>query len=102
MKVERNEIVVKQVCPNHGQRSFILPIELKNSVIPYLQECLTRCMICGQEAESFDVKFSGPWSLVKIICPTHKNKLPYYKIWRSIYNEIYNKSQSSMVNELTL
>ena len=97
LKIERDEILVKQGCPNHGMRSFLLPIELKSSFIPYFQEGIFRCIKCGQKAESFDVKFSGPWALIKNICPTHKNQLPYYKIWRSFYDEIYNENQSSMV-----
>lgn len=60
LKLEKDEILVKQGCPNHGMRSFRLPIELKNSFIPYFQEGIFRCIKCGQKAESFDVKFSGP------------------------------------------
>jgi hypothetical protein len=37
------------------------------------------------------VKYSGPWALIKLSCPTHGNRLPYHKIWTTVYLEISNE-----------
>ena len=49
------------------------------------QSCMPqgKCCKCGQEATVDHVKFSGPWALIKLSCPTHGNKLHTHKIWSS-------------------
>ena len=87
VKVSGNKIVMKQRCPEHGGRSFTVPLKEKDSYIHLIQENVFRCYKCGQEAEQSFIKVSGPWSLSKSKCPIH-GAVVTQKIWSSIYNEI--------------
>ena len=86
-KISGNKIVFKQRCPNHGGRSFTVPLNEKDDYIHLVQENVFRCYKCGQEAEQRFIKVSGPWSLIKSTCPIH-GAVVTQKIWSSIYNEI--------------
>ena len=90
VKVAGAYIVFKQRCPTHGARSFKLPLMEKNGYLPQVQDTVFRCFKCGQPATVDRMKISGPWTLVRCICPNHGNKLPFQKIWSSIYAEVAN------------
>ncbi|MFX0106103.1 MAG: hypothetical protein ACFE75_11515 [Candidatus Hodarchaeota archaeon] len=88
IKLAKDQILVKQRCPNHGGRLFRLPIRLEDHSISHFRDTIFRCFKCGQEVKVDHVRFSGPWTLIKLSCPTHGNRLPYHKIWRTIYDKI--------------
>lgn len=91
LKVIGYQILIKQRCPTHGGRKYVVPLMKKDEFMPYIRDAVFRCYKCGQEAIVDYVKVKGPWSLIRCSCPTHRNKLPFYKIWSSIYNEISGK-----------
>lgn len=91
VKIAGAYIVFKQRCPTHGGRSFKLSLMEKNGYLPYIQDTFFRCFKCGQPATVDRMKISGPWTLVRNLCPNHGNKLPFQKIWSSIYAEIANR-----------
>ncbi|MFW9771117.1 MAG: hypothetical protein ACFFA2_06320 [Promethearchaeota archaeon] len=86
VKLVQDKFLVKQKCPFHGGRHFELPIRLKDGSISHFLDAIFRCPKCGQEAKLFHAKYSGPWALITVDCPTHGLKV--HKIWNSIYNEI--------------
>ncbi|MFX1494075.1 MAG: zinc-ribbon domain-containing protein [Promethearchaeota archaeon] len=88
LKVIGSQILIKQRCPIHGGRKYAVPLMQKDDFMPYIRDAIFRCYKCGEEATVDYVKVKGPWSLIRCNCPTHRNKLPFYKIWSSIYNEI--------------
>lgn len=88
LKAEGNNIIVKYKCPQHGDKSFKIPLMQKDRFIPYFRNGIFRCYQCGQEAKVESTKASGPWMLVKCLCPTHGNKIPLQKIWSTIYTDI--------------
>lgn len=88
IKVVGPKILIKQRCPIHGGRLFRLPLRLRDHCISYFRDTIFRCYKCGQEATVDHVRFSGNWTLIKVSCPTHGNRLPYHKIWRTVYTEI--------------
>ncbi|MFX1489629.1 MAG: zinc ribbon domain-containing protein [Promethearchaeota archaeon] len=83
-----SKIMFKLRCPTHGALSFTLPLKDKDRFIQYIKRGVFRCYQCGQEIPVDHVKAKGPWMLIKGACPTHGAKLPYQKIWGTIYNEI--------------
>ena len=87
LKVGGDKIVIKQRCPQHGARSFKVPLMQKDQFIHLIRNAVFRCYKCGQEATVSDIKLSGPWTLIKCNCPTH-GKMTVQKIWNTIYNEI--------------
>ncbi|MHA2429686.1 MAG: zinc-ribbon domain-containing protein [Promethearchaeota archaeon] len=91
LKVTGSQMLIKQNCPTHGARKYVVPLMQKDEFMPYIHDAVFRCFKCGQEAVVDHVKVKGPWSLIRCTCPTHKNKLPVYKIWSSVYNEISSK-----------
>jgi transcription elongation factor Elf1 len=92
LKVAGSKVVVKQRCPVHGGRSFTFPLVQKDALIPEIERNIFRCYKCGQEATVNNMKISGPWTLIKCSCPTHGFKLPWQKIWSTVYNEMARKS----------
>jgi len=86
VKLVNELFLVKQRCPIHGGRLFKLPTRLKEASISHFRDAIFRCSKCGQEAALFHVKYSGPWALIKVDCPTHGLKTQ--KIWTTVYNEI--------------
>lgn len=86
VKPVKDQLLVKQKCPYHGGRLFKLPIRLKDDSISHFQDAIFRCLKCGQRATSFHVKYSLPWALITVDCPTHGLKT--YKIWYTVYSEI--------------
>ena len=91
IKLVKDQIIVKQRCPNHLEKVLRIPLRLKDQCVSYFRGAVFRCFKCGQEATVDLVKFSGPWTLIKLSCPTHGNKLPTHKIWSSVYAEISNE-----------
>lgn len=92
LKVAKDKIIIKQRCPKHGGRAFKLPLMQKDQFISHIRDGVFRCFKCGQDATVDHIKGSGPWTLIRLACPTHRNKLPFQKIWNTVYSEI-----SSMV-----
>lgn len=85
------QIIIKQRCPEHGGRKFEIPYGRKDLILSLIHNGVFRCYECGQQAPLDHKKISGNWTLVKLNCPTHGNKLPYQKIWGTIYHEITMK-----------
>lgn len=90
LKVEGNNIYIKYKCPKHGEKLIKIPLLQKNQFIASIRKGFFRCHKCGQETTVQSIKTSGPWMLVKSICPTHGNKLPLQRIWSTIYVDISN------------
>jgi hypothetical protein len=88
LKVAGLKIVIKQKCPKHGGRSVVFPFMQKDYLIPHVRDAVFRCFKCGQPAPVGLTKIEGPWTLIKCNCPTHGTKLPFQKIWSSMYIEI--------------
>ncbi len=88
LKVSGGYMIIKQKCPQHGGRSFKIPMMQKNQVLPYINNAVFRCFKCAAEAKSDSIKMSGPWAVIKVHCPTHGNNVPTHKIWGLIYNEM--------------
>lgn len=91
LKVEGNNIYVKHKCFKHGEKLIKIPLLQKNQFIPIIRKSFFRCHKCGQETTVQSTKTSGPWMLVKSVCPTHGNKLPLQRIWSTIYIDISYK-----------
>jgi hypothetical protein len=96
IKLINNQMVVKQSCPPFGKRSFRISLKLKEQSIPLFRDTVLRCFYCGQVATLNYTKLSGPWTLLKLSCPTHGNKLPTHKIWTKIYTDISNVGKTSL------
>ncbi|MFX1380696.1 MAG: hypothetical protein ACFFA4_16555 [Promethearchaeota archaeon] len=88
IKLVKDQILIKQRCPTHGGRLFRLPLRLKDQSISYFQNTIFLCFKCGQATTEANVKFSGPWTLINLSCPTHGISLPPHKIWGTVYNEV--------------
>jgi len=88
IKLAKDQILVKHKCPIHGGRLLRLPLRLLDHCISHFRDNVFRCFKCGQETTVDHVKSSRPWTLIKLSCPTHGNRLPYHKIWTTVYNEI--------------
>ena len=98
IKFVKNFILVKQSCPTlhpygwtNKVRVFRIPLRLKDHCVSYFRDTVFRCFKCGHEATVDYVRFSGPWALIRLSCPTHGNTRPYHKIYSTIYSEISNE-----------
>ena len=94
LKVTGKQLLIKQRCPRHGGRAFKIPLMQRNLILPHIPRALYRCYKCGQDATVDHIRVSGPWTLIRCACPTHGNKLPYQKIWSSIYAELSNMASN--------
>jgi hypothetical protein len=97
IRLIKDQILVKQSCPTlhpYGWTSkvrvFRIPLRFKDLCASYFRDAVFRCYKCGQKTTVDLVKFSGPWTLIKLSCPTHGNKLPTHKIWSTVYSDISN------------
>ena len=88
IKVTKHQILVKQRWPSGEKRFFRIPMRLMNECIPYFRDRIFRCFKCGQESMVDHEKHSGPWTLIKLTCPTHGNNLSYHKIWTTVYYDV--------------
>lgn len=88
IKIAKNQIIVKFRCPSRDPRHVKIPLKLLDQCLPEFRDLIFRCFKCGKEATVDRVKLSRPWTLLKLSCPTHGNKLPTYKIWSSVYSDI--------------
>jgi ssDNA-binding Zn-finger/Zn-ribbon topoisomerase 1 len=100
LKVAGNKMIIKQRCPKHGGRSYKLPLIQKEQFIPNIRDAVFRCYKCGQEVKVDSLKMSGPWTLFKGVCPVHGNKLPYQKIWSTVFTEISRDDVSDLKSQL--
>ncbi|MHA2283180.1 MAG: hypothetical protein ACXAC5_20250 [Promethearchaeota archaeon] len=91
IKLEKDQILVRYKCPIQGVRLLRIPIRFKDQCISHFRDTVFRCFKCGKESTIDHVKYSGPFTLVKLSCPTHGTDLPYHKIWSNIYTEISNE-----------
>ena len=91
IKAVGKKILIKQKCPQHGDRSFNVPLMKKNLYIPHFRDGVFRCPKCGMETTVESAKPSGPWMVVKCVCPTHGKNIPSQRIWSTIYMDIYLK-----------
>ena len=92
IKLEKDQIIVKQKCPNHSGKLHRIPLRFIDYCISYFRDSVFLCFKCGQESTVYHVWHSGAWTLIKLSCPTHGIQMPNYKIWNSIYPEITNKA----------
>ena len=90
IKLEKDQILVKQNCRIHLVKVLRIPLRLKDQCISHFRDTVFRCYKCGQEATVDHLKFSEPWTLIKLSCPTHGNKIPTHKIWSTVYSNISN------------
>ncbi|MFX1452455.1 MAG: hypothetical protein ACFFCM_16565 [Promethearchaeota archaeon] len=88
IKVAGSVVVIKFKCPNHGGKSVKLSLAEKDKYISHIRDGVFRCYKCGAPAKAESMKVSGPWTLVRMLCDAHGNKLPFQKIWSAIYSEI--------------
>jgi predicted RNA-binding Zn-ribbon protein involved in translation (DUF1610 family) len=88
LKAVGKKIFIKQKCPKHGVRSFKIPLMTKNLYIPHIRDNVFQCPYCGKDTTVESAKPTGPWMLVKCVCPTHGNKLLLQRIWSTIYVDI--------------
>ncbi len=88
VKVAGTQIIVKQRCPDHGGRQFKIPLMRKDGVIPLFHDGFFRCFKCGAQAPVANKRNSGPWTLIRLNCPTHGVKIPELKIWGTVYSEV--------------
>jgi hypothetical protein len=91
IKLEKDQILVRHRCPIQGVRLLRIPIRFKDQCISHFRDTVFQCFKCGNESRIDHVKYSGPFTLVKLSCPTHGTDIPYHKIWSSIYDEISNE-----------
>jgi len=98
IKLVKDQILVKQSCPTlapYGWTSKVrllrIPLRLKDQCVSHFRDAVFRCFKCGEEATVDQVKLSGPWTLIKLSCPTHGKKIPTHKIWSSVYSDISNE-----------
>jgi len=97
IKLVKDQILVKQSCPTLAPdgwtskvRHLRIPLRLKDQCVSHFRDAVFRCFKCGEEATVDQVKLSGPWTLIKLSCPTHGKKIPTHKIWSTIYSDISN------------
>ncbi|MFX1375733.1 MAG: hypothetical protein ACFFA0_07975 [Promethearchaeota archaeon] len=95
IKAVGKKIIIKQKCPQHGDRSFNIPLMKKNLFIPHFRDGVFKCSKCGKETTVESAKPSGPWMLIKCVCPTHGKNLPPQRIWSTIYTDIYKEEVST-------
>ncbi|MHA2399176.1 MAG: hypothetical protein ACXADU_09830 [Promethearchaeota archaeon] len=91
IKLEKDQILVRQRSDNRGRRLLRIPIRFKDQCISHFRDNVFRCFKCGKESPIDHVKHSGPFTLVKLSCSTHGRNIPYHKIWSTVYNEISNE-----------
>ncbi|TFG25680.1 MAG: zinc ribbon domain-containing protein [Promethearchaeota archaeon] len=88
VKLAGTQMIIKQKCPTHGGRVIKIPIMRKDVVSHLLHDGVFRCIKCGQQAPVHNLRVSGPWTLIRLNCPTHGIKVSELKIWSIIYSEI--------------
>ena len=88
VKVVNTLVIIKQRCLKHGERVIKVPLIQKDLFLNLIRDNLFLCYKCGQPASVESTKLTGPWTILKLNCPTHGTKLPDQKIWNSIYGEI--------------
>ncbi|NVM01593.1 MAG: hypothetical protein HWN67_04625 [Candidatus Helarchaeota archaeon] len=88
IKAAGRVLVIKCRCPKHGSKSIKLPLAQKSQYISDLHGGVFRCYKCGAPARLDNMKLSGPWTLIRMVCDIHGSKLPVQKISSPIYNEI--------------
>jgi len=85
LKVDGEDIIIKQRCPTHGNRSFKIPLRNLDKYLPFINDSIFRCYECGKKADLDRLLFTGPFAKLKVICPTHQDRLPDQKIWSLVY-----------------
>ncbi|MHA2123279.1 MAG: hypothetical protein ACW990_18935, partial [Promethearchaeota archaeon] len=95
IKLEKDQILVRQKSTDPKKRLLRIPIRFKDQCIPHFRKNVFRCFKCGKESTIDHMKHSGPFTLVKLSCPTHGTDIPHHKIWSSIYDEISKEETSA-------
>jgi len=85
LKVDGEDIIIKQRCPTHGGRSFKILLRNLDKYLPFINDSIFRCYECGKKADLDRLLFTGPFAKLRVVCPTHQNKLPEQKIWSLVY-----------------
>ncbi|MBD3212473.1 MAG: hypothetical protein GF311_07680 [Candidatus Lokiarchaeota archaeon] len=88
LKVIKDKTILKQRCPDHGSRKYKLPLNVLKDLYPEIIDAIYRCYYCGDKINPNHIKQSDPWTLVKGDCEIHGKKLPYQKIWASVYSDL--------------
>ena len=100
LKYTPKKIIVKQNCPLHGKKAFVIPLSSVPGLLSVIRDSIFRCYKCGKPTVIDNIKRAKTWTLIRGNCETHKNSLPYQKISTNIY-EMLNKFEEphSVSNE---
>jgi predicted RNA-binding Zn-ribbon protein involved in translation (DUF1610 family) len=91
LKIDGPQIIVKQRCPNHGGRSFRVPLRDLKHYLSSIRDGVFRCYECGKRAAPGPVKLRGPYAILNCVCQMgHSQKTQ--KIWSTVFLEITNPS----------
>ncbi|MHA1385534.1 MAG: hypothetical protein ACTSR3_17405 [Candidatus Helarchaeota archaeon] len=99
VKVAGNTTIIKFKCPAHGGKVLKIPTPQIYQFHEYIRMGIFRCAKCGRKANVDQMKVSGPWTLIRMNCEVHGNKLPFQKIWGSIYHSV-TKAESTVAGPL--
>jgi hypothetical protein len=92
-KLNGPEVIIKQRCPEHGGRKFVLPLKDLDSYIDLILEGTHRCFKCGGPAVTTSVTYSGAYALIDPVCQRTKKSQKTLKIWSLIYIDAMKKHQ---------
>lgn len=86
--VKKDLCIIKIKCMKHKAWVLKLPLAEKALYTSYIKDGVFRCPKCGEKTSIKKTREEGPWTIVRMICRTHKSNFPEQKIWSLIYNEI--------------
>ena len=87
VKISGQKIIIKKKCPKHGTRVIKPPLMALDQIIDLIREATYRCRKCGRDSMATWMKADGPWTLMKVSCPTHGTQ-SVQRIWNIIYTQI--------------
>ncbi len=88
LKYTPHKVVVKNKCPIHGAKSFVIPLNSLESLIPVIKDSIYRCFKCGERTTIDTIKTKKNWTLIRMNCDTHNNSLPFQKISTNVYDMV--------------
>jgi hypothetical protein len=97
LKYTLKKTIIKQNCPIHGKRSFVIPSASIERLIPIIRDSIYRCYKCGKITKIANIKTSGQWTLIRGECEDHRHSLPYQKVSTLIYNKLNSYTQEETI-----
>jgi hypothetical protein len=88
LKYTPKKLIIKQNCPIHGKRAFVLPLKYVENLMPLIQDSIFRCYKCGKRTRIDNINSSRQWTSIRGECEEHGNSLPYQKISMMFYKEL--------------